>query len=1138
MDVLRDPFYRQICQALEGHLDDKVFERCMGDLLRPDFPGLVPVPGGGDSGFDGVIPDQEEAFPLVCTTGKDVERNLTRSLDSIVKRGWTARKVALATSQALTPQRRLGLFDQAKEKNFRMMQVLDQRALADRLYRSSRWCKELLGLAGQPSPLSVVPITRRPLIDLEPIGRAQDLGWLLQIAEDRVLAGEPGSGKTHLVRHLMLSQSWPALFLVSRDFDMGAIAGGIRDLLPKIIVVDDAHENPGDLTRLARLRKETGAGFHILAITWKGAEDEIVTKLGVSPEQVRRLQLLTRDEIVEVFKQAGVRTDNETLRLLVNQASNRPGLAATIASLWLQDRWNELLDGTALSRDLLSFFHEFVGKESTDVLASFSLGGDRGMTLESVGEFLGLARHDLRRVVVGLAAGGAVSEVDGDTLAVWPRELRNPLLRVVFFPDSAVRHPYRELLKSAPNRRSAIETLVSAKLFHVPVPGDELRELVAEAGSLAAWRGMAYLGEADALWVLEHYTGDIVDVAGAALSNASEAAILRLLQRAESASGQPHSHVRHPMRILQDWVQDLVDIPLDEMVRRRKLLAKISKKYLQAGGARSVGLQGICLALSPSMEGSSSDPGAGRTINIRWGLLPLEQVREVASIWPEVRGDFDEIEAEDWQHLSSVLWHWIHPSYASKGRPVSEGAERFMKDFAATILRDLAPSAQGKPGLAAKIRELAQKIGLVLSLEPEPVFDRLFPSTDDWHGDRRRHEAEWKSSLDELARQWAVQEPAEVAKLLAGYEKQAQQIGRAWPPRGDSEVCRRLAILSEVPEDWLEALLAQGTSGVMTGPFLERIVETRREGWELHAERFLGLERQHAWSAVEAVLRLLSPPPDLLKTALGRLSELPQLLESLCMTRQVPVETLRTLFQDPRWEVALTAAVGEWNADREGGVRPEVAADWRFAILGAKPGAREYLNSGLRHWLGVILAKDPTLAFDWLVARLRDSESPQFIAGDDLYGAALSAMTRDQRLRLVEQLAQNQAPVGFVGLLVGKDPEVYADVLSSEKLRQRHLEPLGFLPDNDWLSLALLALEAEHEPDEIVQASLWTPQGRVISGSGSETWQKHEQAFARFAADPSTQVREIARRGQQLAAEEYRKAEECARQFAIRGRYV
>jgi len=64
--------------------------------------------------------------------------------------------------------------------------------------------------------------------------------------------------------------------------------------------------------------------------------------------------------------------------------------------------------------------------------------------------------------------------------------------------------------------------------------------------------------------------------------------------------------------------------------------------------------------------------------------------------------------------------------------------------------------------------ELAQKIGLDLSLEPEPVFDRLFPSTDAWLQDWKRHETEWKASLEELALLWVSRDPADVAELLAG----------------------------------------------------------------------------------------------------------------------------------------------------------------------------------------------------------------------------------------------------------------------------------------------------------------------------------------------------------------------------------
>src|SRR5436305_3410689 len=82
-----DPFYEEILAGLNGPLDRDLFEACMTDLLRDTFPSLVPVRGGKDSGMDGAIADGEgEPYPLVATTAKDVKRNLTRSLDSLLKR--------------------------------------------------------------------------------------------------------------------------------------------------------------------------------------------------------------------------------------------------------------------------------------------------------------------------------------------------------------------------------------------------------------------------------------------------------------------------------------------------------------------------------------------------------------------------------------------------------------------------------------------------------------------------------------------------------------------------------------------------------------------------------------------------------------------------------------------------------------------------------------------------------------------------------------------------------------------------------------------------------------------------------------------------------------------------------------------
>lgn len=145
--MIRDPFYNDIVKRLGRRLDPELFERCTTDLLRDEWPTLVPIRGGTDAGMDGAIADdQGPAFSLVCTTAKDVIGNLTRSLDSYLRDDGSRRQVVLATSQELTQRRRRNLEKRAEEKGFVLNQVYDQAAMAVRLYRDPAWCLELLNL--------------------------------------------------------------------------------------------------------------------------------------------------------------------------------------------------------------------------------------------------------------------------------------------------------------------------------------------------------------------------------------------------------------------------------------------------------------------------------------------------------------------------------------------------------------------------------------------------------------------------------------------------------------------------------------------------------------------------------------------------------------------------------------------------------------------------------------------------------------------------------------------------------------------------------------------------------------------------------------------------------------------------------
>lgn len=1128
--MVKDPLYRKILDRLDEGVDPGQFETCMTDILRDALPGLVPVPGGKDGGYDGSVADGEgEPFPLVCTTSERVERNLAESLDSFARQEIPTRKVALATSQRLSPGRRLKLQALAREKGFIPVQIFERRYVAARLYRHSRWRQELLGIPGTPSPLSVIPASRRPLMDLKPVGRDADLQWLREGRQDRVLTGEPGSGKTFLLHHLM-TRGWPGLFLTSDD--EAAVADALRDQQPRVVVVDDAHVALHRIDSLRRLRQETGARFDIVATTWNGARDLVIDRLVDLPDhRVRKLELLTRDEVVEVFRAAGVDVREDVFRKLVDQASNKPGLAVTIAGLCLQGAWPEILTGKVLGRTLLVTFRELVGKDAAAILAAFSLGGEAGMDLKSTGECLGLGLAEIGRKASALSAGGVLFERGKDRLAVRPRILRSALLRDVFFPDSGPGLPYRVLLDRAPHRQRAVETIVQARLDGVRVPDTDLRELVAAVPSRDAWAGLAASGTENAQWVLASYPYELTDIASEALHQAPESVLPVLLDRAADAPGTPQGRTRHPLRILADWAKELDEYRPSETMRRRRLVAQHARRYLQAGGDLAVGVQAICALLSPTCEGSHLDPGAGRTLTMRWAVLSREQLREVTSLWDSVREAIPRLDREAWRHLSSALWGWVYPTYSFKSIDVPDETRELMPGFAVSVLRDVAPLAKGRPGLTKAIQDLAARAGTELDLDEDPIYGILFPP--DYEGDDfESWQAGQLGAVRELATRWSGRDPVEVIEEIRRYEHEAREAGRTWPRR-TPDLCRELAHTTVEPAAWASLLIEAGAEADLVLPFLEEAARARLPGWVSLIERCLSSER-YDWLGLNVALRAADTPENVLTRAMEKAPGAAQLVETLCLRQEIPSARVAALLNHPDRKTALAAAVGEWLADPEGEVRPELLPMWRSAIL--RSGHEDDLEGpGLGFWLGVILNKSPDLAEDWLRRMLRSMRRSFRLAPDDIAEKALSGLGKSARAALLREIKGDLIPAGFVPSLIGRDPELYRELLASPEARSYHLAPLGGSPDEAWLPLALAALDRGYLPVQIAHATIWENSGAPYSGTMKDHWREIDSAFSRFEDHSKAEVRAIAHEGRGIVRHETDGREKTLRTKAVHG---
>lgn len=1142
---MRDPLYKKIVDGLEGPLDRKLFEECVVDLLRDAFPTLVPIHGGRDAGMDGAIADGEgEPYPLIVTTDQSPIRNLTKSLESYrTEKGERARsRVVFVTSRELTPTQRRNLEDRAQEKGFTLVQVFERRGLADRLYRDPGWRRKLLGLPGDPPALSAVPRTRRPLIELEPVGREADLEWLRTTHGDRLLYGEPGSGKTFLL--LQLVREGRALFLASEDW--AEIADAVREQQPEIIILDDAHLDPEQLDRLRQVRQDIDAEFEILATCWVGEKEQVAAALGGPAEtNMHRLELLTRKEIWKVLARAGVRATNRHVEELIDQSANKPGLAVTLANLWLRGDWQEVLTGQALRRSLIGSLTSVLGGEDpTLLLASFALGGDRGMTLGFVAEATGWNRAQIWDLAVRrIAASGVLVPREEEALAVEPRALRFALLKEVFFCSRVPPFEYRTLVEKAPSTASAVENLVEAAHRLVPVPRDDLRELLERTESVDAWRHFAQLGEEEALWVLDRFPHSFSRIAEATLRTAPSAAIQRSFQELDRTHWPWERKTEREWDVLRTWVQEIpiteLGQVLQKVLERRRLLLREAEDYHQRGGNPGVTQRVLFTCMSPSLHGSELSPLRDKT-EIRWGLLPAGALASLKELWESHRHLIMSFLAETWAGVSTLIRDWTRPR-PDLTRKLSPEDRQRMKTFARKILEDLAPLTADQPGYAAGLKRLAEQAELDLEIGTDPEFEVLFPppATGRKFGKTVALQVE---AARELAAKWLEEEfrAGPSVKRLVFLEQEAQKI-QATPSFAALEFCRVLAAQVE-PVPWISSAVGRHLSATLVGPFLERAMSLRSEGLETLVLRCLTLDDYRVLAA-DLVLRLPQTPPSLLERALERLGNNPRVVQDACQGGEVPRESLHRLLRHPSNWVAIAAAIGEWLCEPEKSVRPELEADWRAAILRAK--SREYrekLPQEQDFWFQGILQNDSELALDWLKSRLKDQDLPRGFAEHGLFAAAVAVLNPEQKLQVLadlEVLAEDSNRRGFVGQLLEllvDSPDLYENLLASSRLEYFYLTPLDRPPwDESWCALARFALDAGLEPRQVAEHSFYIEHS--YARAGVEHWTKWETAFAEMEKTAEGPLLEVARHGLRIAREKIEGAKQKQRHYELTGHY-
>jgi len=1115
--LIRDPFYNQIVQRLNQQLDPDTFEKCACSILREFHPTLVPIPGGSDAGMDGAISDgQGRAFPLICTTQKNVIENLTKSLSSYKKKIGRRKKVILATSRELTPTKRRNLEKRAGELGFIPIQIYTQSAIAELLYNKPRWCKELLGLEGKVQALSTFPQTRRCRLSSTLIGREEDKKWLTRIKSDVLLVGQPGSGKTFLLYTFAKENN--GFFVVSDDIDN--IAEELRSKKPKFLIVDDAllGNKLILIEKLKHLRNEIYAEFRIIATCWPSKRDSVISILNITnkEENIRNLSLLTREQIVEVIKGCGIGGPNQLIREIVNQAVGKPGLAATLCYLCISGEIDSVVLGDALSRDTKATFEPLVGEKATQVLATFSLGGEAGFPMAMVADELSINLTDLQSMVTQLAAGGVLREIQNANLSVMPTVLRYSLVRDVFFRGAASL-PYSNLIEKTLDKNQALLTLLGAKHRRANISDKVIVPLLEQYGDEEAWEAFAWLGHKEAGWIIENHSERLICIVKPALHHVPNIILPLLFEKAIDDNRPLHSNLSHPLRIIEDWVKEAIP-GKEDAVKCRKKLFESALQWIEQNKDLTTGLKAISIALNPAFQTSETSPGSGMSVMLIMGHITEKEMKEIQTLWPQVLNILRTKKVENWEPIKELAAHWIHCHFGPT--KVSPEIRKLMKSFARKILNDINTIVKSNQGMLHWIKSQCINHHFRIKVCLDRDFEILYPigRNHDWEKQSGIH----SSNIKKLSSRWATKKAESVVKKLISFKQQSKFCGHVWPELTPN-LCSELSQKTTMPEKWVELLLKHNGEGYWVLPFLEKTISLKRPNWEALILQCLRSQNVKSYIIPSLIInRNISE--SIFDEIIKEEDVLCNSIIIVCMRGEVPRNRLKKLLNHRCNKVAGCTAIGMWEANKN--IDTSLFGDWSRAIINY-PEKEYHLKS--------VFETYPDIAFQWL---LQNKEVLKYFwheHKEDPIATAVRVLSVEHRERLIKELPSEYSLGNFIHELIGNNSCLYELLLKEKKHEHIHLSYFEKFPDENWITMAKLSLNHGHKPDDIAYAAICS--SRSWSGKESNMWKEWSEKYSFLLNDRDGRIVEIGKIVSDYAQKQKVRALEEEKEEDIYGRF-
>ena len=731
-------------------INHELFEECATYFLQDQYPGIVPIRGGSDSGRDADVLAQQGTPPvrMAVTSSRSYKRareNLKSAMESLIEHDMLGRTVISVSLAELNQSKRKLLEDFAVGMGFKLEAIIDRAYFVDRLRKSGEWREKLLGLSGGPFSLSKLSSRANPSdSEYKLVGRENELARMRTFAADTIVYGPPGVGKSAMLEHV------EGLYFVDGNPLIANLMDDILETDPALLVVDDATRRLEVLENLQIIRRREGLPFRIIAVCWPHERDTLAAQL-LDADEIELLPLI-RSDIAEIATARGVTRDSVIAKVL-DQAQGRPAWAVRLIELLKSEtEWRTVHTGEALRGQVWTYIaRSGLSKEARDVLSIVALIGSLAESeISAVANQLGMPRPAVAHIIEDLAVGGLFdvrqqTSKHGnqeDIYRVAPEILATSIVIDAFFGSGVAVLPVPEIFNLWPSKR----VVIALNCIRATILGSGAARPVATAlfNAIADQEGVQVGSD-----ILNHYLYLGPEEADAAIS--------RSVARWEQSQDEPQHQRKTLLNVVSNYLASAIrDMHLlnvtgtaldfassigDETLRNEfldQLVDKIRNAWIpegmlnlailldlwktaeswfeRTGKRRSDVITAFVVALlKPAFDSSSLDPADQRVLRLISAVLAPDDMRTVGnSVWAKYEALEMQLSRQELGLLAKLFsaWAQLARGFTLNNLQLSESQMNEARSFALRLADFVIERAETFPASAIPLDGMHMNSGV------------------------------------------------------------------------------------------------------------------------------------------------------------------------------------------------------------------------------------------------------------------------------------------------------------------------------------------------------------------------------------------------------------------------------------------